>query len=227
MMFFLAEAPAAPAAPPASPALVIFMQLLPFILMGVIIWFLLIRPERQKQKRHRGMLSQLAKNDNVVTTAGSSASSSRLADAEVTLLVDEKHDVTIRILRSASTTRSPTTSLRASWAPELKRDAHRMECVRTMYSSLRWRIPVILALTVASALVVFWGQTPWASKDYGLKLGFDLKGGVELVYRIEGALTAEAATDDAGADRGVQEGHRVADEADHRDRVAGASTRRG
>ena len=60
-----------------------------------------------------------------------------------------------------------------------------------MYDSLRWRIPLILALTVAAALVVFWGQTPWASKEYGLKLGFDLKGGVELSYRIEGTLTPE------------------------------------
>ncbi len=100
MMFFLAQgAPATPATPPASPALVIFMQLLPFILMGVIIWILLIRPERKKQKRHREMLSQLAKNDHVVTTGGVFGTVKTVTDDEVTLLVDEKHDVTIRVMR--------------------------------------------------------------------------------------------------------------------------------
>jgi preprotein translocase subunit YajC len=103
MMFFLAQtAPAAPApgaTPPASPGVQIFMQLLPFLLMGVIIWVLLIRPERRKQKRHREMLSQLSKNDHVVTTGGVFGIVKAVSDEEVTLLVDEKHDVTIRVMR--------------------------------------------------------------------------------------------------------------------------------
>lgn len=97
MMFFLAET--TPATPPASPGLGIFMQVLPFILMGAIIWVLLIRPERKKQKRHREMLSQLAKNDHVVTTGGVFGIVKAVTDDEVTLLVDEKHDVTIRVMR--------------------------------------------------------------------------------------------------------------------------------
>jgi len=60
-----------------------------------------------------------------------------------------------------------------------------------MYESLRWKIPLILVLLVAAVFELTWGYLPWAQEGYGLKLGFDLKGGVELRYRIEGALTPE------------------------------------
>ncbi len=57
-------------------------------------------------------------------------------------------------------------------------------------SSLRWRIPFIIGLTLVGAFVVWYGAR---HPENGLKLGFDLKGGVELTYRVEGALTPEMA----------------------------------
>lgn len=46
------------------------MQLLPFILLMVGFWFLLIQPQRKKQKEHQKMLSELKPGDAVVTAGG-------------------------------------------------------------------------------------------------------------------------------------------------------------
>jgi preprotein translocase subunit YajC len=44
--------------------------LLPFALVFVIFYFLLIRPQRTKQKKHQGMVEQLKAGDKIVTSGG-------------------------------------------------------------------------------------------------------------------------------------------------------------
>ena len=44
--------------------------MLPFILVFVIFYFLLIRPQRTKQKRHQQMVEQLKPGDKVITAGG-------------------------------------------------------------------------------------------------------------------------------------------------------------
>ena len=46
------------------------MQLLPIILMFVVLWFLMIRPQMKKAKEHQTMIAALAKGDEVVTQGG-------------------------------------------------------------------------------------------------------------------------------------------------------------
>ena len=46
------------------------MQFLPIILMFVVLWFLMIRPQQKKAKEHQAMLAALAKGDEVVTGGG-------------------------------------------------------------------------------------------------------------------------------------------------------------
>lgn len=45
-------------------------QLMPFILLMVGFWFLLIQPQRRKQKEHQRMLTELKVGDAVVTAGG-------------------------------------------------------------------------------------------------------------------------------------------------------------
>ncbi len=45
-------------------------QLLPLILLFVIFYFLIIRPQQKQQKAHREMIQSLAKGDKIVTTGG-------------------------------------------------------------------------------------------------------------------------------------------------------------
>ena len=47
-----------------------FMQFIPLVIMFVIFYFLLIRPQQTKQKAHEKMLSEIQKNDEIVTAGG-------------------------------------------------------------------------------------------------------------------------------------------------------------
>jgi preprotein translocase subunit YajC len=58
-------AAAAPAgAPPA------WIQYMPFIAMGLIFWFLILRPQMKQQKEHKAKLGGLKKGDEVLTGGG-------------------------------------------------------------------------------------------------------------------------------------------------------------
>ena len=76
-----------------------FVTFLPFILMIVVVWFLLIRPQRKKQKDHQAMLTQLAKGDRVVTSAGIIGTIVGIKDNIVVLKVSE--DTKMEFLKSA------------------------------------------------------------------------------------------------------------------------------
>jgi len=72
---------------------------LPVLVIGFLFYFMLIRPERQKQNRHRGLLENLKKNDRVVTAGGIKGvvSSVNRDQQEVTLTIDESTGTKIRI----------------------------------------------------------------------------------------------------------------------------------
>jgi preprotein translocase subunit YajC len=75
MRSFLAEAWAqgtggAPGAAPAAGPGGMFVSFLPFVLIFVVFYFLLILPQQRKQKKHRAMLEALKKGDRVLTTGG-------------------------------------------------------------------------------------------------------------------------------------------------------------
>ena len=45
-------------------------SMLPLLLMFVVLYFVMIRPQMKKQKEHRAMIEALAKGDEVVTAGG-------------------------------------------------------------------------------------------------------------------------------------------------------------
>lgn len=47
-----------------------YQNLIFFALMAGVVWFLIIRPQQQRQKQHRDMLEQLAAGDEIVTIGG-------------------------------------------------------------------------------------------------------------------------------------------------------------
>ncbi|MDD2407689.1 MAG: preprotein translocase subunit YajC [Tepidiphilus sp.] len=61
-----AFAQGAPAADPTGG----LMQLLPIILMFVVLWFLMVRPQMKRAKEHKAMIQSLSKGDEVVTQGG-------------------------------------------------------------------------------------------------------------------------------------------------------------
>ncbi len=47
-----------------------FMSFLPMIVIFILFWFLLIRPQQKKAKLHSKMINELAKGDEIVTNSG-------------------------------------------------------------------------------------------------------------------------------------------------------------
>jgi preprotein translocase subunit YajC len=78
------------------------IQFLPLVLIFVVFYFLLIRPQQQKQKTHRSMLEALRRGDRVVTGGGIIGTVNRVTNAEE-VEVDIAPNVRVRVLRSTIT----------------------------------------------------------------------------------------------------------------------------
>lgn len=59
--------------------------ILPFILIGLIFYFLLIRPQNKRMKEHRQLLSEITRGDTVVTNGGLIGKVKKVADDELTV----------------------------------------------------------------------------------------------------------------------------------------------
>jgi preprotein translocase subunit YajC len=73
-----------------------FMQLLPMILMFVVLWFLMIRPQMKKAKEHKALIAALAKGDEVVTGGGLVGKVTKVGENYVTVEIAEGTEVTIQ-----------------------------------------------------------------------------------------------------------------------------------
>ena len=61
------------------------MQFLPIILMFVVLYFLMIRPQQKKAKEHKSLLEALSKGDEVVTASGMAGRVTKVGDDFVTI----------------------------------------------------------------------------------------------------------------------------------------------
>jgi preprotein translocase subunit YajC len=75
------------------------MGLLPILLMFVIFYFLLIRPQQKTARKHQDFIKNLKIGDRVVTTGGLHGEVKGLTETTVTLEVAEK--VRVKVTRSA------------------------------------------------------------------------------------------------------------------------------
>jgi preprotein translocase subunit YajC len=72
------------------------MQLLPMILMFVVLWFLMIRPQMKKAKEHKALLAGLAKGDEIVTGGGMLGKVTKVDDSYVTVEITSGTEVVIQ-----------------------------------------------------------------------------------------------------------------------------------
>jgi preprotein translocase subunit YajC len=75
------------------------ISLMPLLLIFVVFYFLLIRPQQKKMKAHRDMVSALKRGDRVLTAGGIIGTVVKVED-DNTLLVDIAKDVRVRVARS-------------------------------------------------------------------------------------------------------------------------------
>ncbi|UXH78971.1 preprotein translocase subunit YajC [Roseateles amylovorans] len=76
-----------------------FLGMLPLVLMFVVLYFVMIRPQMKRQKEHRAMVEALAKGDEVITTGGLLGKVTKMG--EVYLSVEVATGVEIQVQRSA------------------------------------------------------------------------------------------------------------------------------
>ena len=98
---FISEAfaQAAPAAAAAESPFGGITGMLPIILMFVVLYFVMIRPQMKRQKEHKSMIEALAKGDEVVVAGGLLGKVSKMGDSFLT--VEVANGVEIQVQRSA------------------------------------------------------------------------------------------------------------------------------
>lgn len=71
------------------------------VIMGVLFYFMVWRPQRKEEKKRKEMLDALRKNDAVLTSSGMYGTVTNVSGDEVTVKVDDVKDVRIRFSRSS------------------------------------------------------------------------------------------------------------------------------
>ena len=102
MFISQAFAQTAPAAAPAGGIESMFGslgQMLPLVLMFVVLYFIMIRPQMKKQKEHKAMIEAIAKGDEVVTSGGVIGRVAKVGESFVQLEV--ANGVELQLQRSA------------------------------------------------------------------------------------------------------------------------------
>jgi len=89
-LFTLAFAQMQTDAPAAGGGQGSFLVLLPmYLIIFFVFYFFLMRPQQKKQQEHQNMISQVKKNDEVITSSGIHATVVNVKDKTVVLRVDE------------------------------------------------------------------------------------------------------------------------------------------
>lgn len=70
-------------------------NLFPLVLIFIVFYFLLIRPQKSKDKEHKKMLETLDKNNEVVTSSGIHGTIVGVKDKTVTLRIDDNVKIEI------------------------------------------------------------------------------------------------------------------------------------
>ncbi|MEJ5999473.1 preprotein translocase subunit YajC [Paucibacter sediminis] len=94
-----AYAQAAPAAAAGGDLMSQLGGMLPLVLMFVVLYFVMIRPQMKRQKEHKAMIDALAKGDEIVTSGGLLGKVSKLGETIVSLEV--ANGVELQVQRSA------------------------------------------------------------------------------------------------------------------------------
>jgi len=86
------------------------MTLLPLLLMFVVLYFVMIRPQMKRQKEHKAMIEALAKGDEVVSAGGIAGRVTSVGESFVGL--DIGGNVEVQLQRSAVAQVLPKGSLK-------------------------------------------------------------------------------------------------------------------
>lgn len=109
MSFFVSDALAqgAPAAADTG-----FLSFLPLIVIFILFYFLLIRPQVKRAKDHRTMVDALSKNDEIVTSGGIVGRITKMDESFITLEISD--GVEVKVQKTAVASLLPKGTLKGS-----------------------------------------------------------------------------------------------------------------
>ncbi|SRR6056297_774906 len=94
MDFLIASAMAQTAGAPQQPS--VWGSLIPLILIVVIFWFLLIRPQMKRNKEHRELISGLSVGDEIVSAGGMLGKITAVGDSFVTVRLSDSVEIKLQ-----------------------------------------------------------------------------------------------------------------------------------
>ncbi len=79
----------------------ILSLVVPMLLIFVVLYFMMIRPQRKQAKERESMISNVKKNDHILTNGGIFAIVDKVKEKEIIVKIDEKSDVRMRLAKTA------------------------------------------------------------------------------------------------------------------------------
>jgi preprotein translocase subunit YajC len=85
---------------PAAGGADIALQVVPFVLIFVIMYFLILRPQQRRVKEHQNMVKNVRRDDTVVTTGGIVGRVTKVADEASEIEVEIAPNVRVKVVRT-------------------------------------------------------------------------------------------------------------------------------
>lgn len=98
---FISEVFAADATSNTSSIGASFTSFIPLILIFVVFYFLIIRPQQKKLKEHRKMIDQIKRGDTVITSGGIIGEVNKVDEVNAQFIIEIAPKVEVKILKSA------------------------------------------------------------------------------------------------------------------------------
>ncbi|MEC7651144.1 MAG: preprotein translocase subunit YajC [Pseudomonadota bacterium] len=76
------------------------LGLMPIILVMILFYFLLIRPQQKRAKQHKAMLAELKRGDKIITNGGLTGTIVKVVDDSETIEVEIAKDVKVNVVRT-------------------------------------------------------------------------------------------------------------------------------
>ena len=86
-------------------------QFVPIVLMFVVLYFLMIRPQMKRQKEHKAMMAAVTRGDEVVTSGGMLGKVTKVSDVYISIEVQEGTDIVLQ--KSAISTLLPKGTIKS------------------------------------------------------------------------------------------------------------------
>ncbi len=77
----------------------LLFQIIPFILIFVVIYFLILRPQQKRAKEHREMIASVRRGDQIVTSGGLLGKVTKVTDDAEDVEVEISKGVKVRVVR--------------------------------------------------------------------------------------------------------------------------------